>query len=182
MLSSGSAYGRRWDDPARIVFLKLSPSVGTKVHTARTSALIPRPASSCVSLRKVKGPERMRLRSQSALASDKTCRVTGLRIPSQILPLRHAGGADLDRLGNRTNYFPRVSSRQSPFPDVFLIGSRHPCWSPLSSINLNQNSCPRDPDSIEKQHASLAAAANRPCKCASEARLISPAPWGNDKA
>jgi len=35
---------------------------------------------------------------------------------SQILPLRHAGGADLERLGNRTNCFSRVSSRQSPFP------------------------------------------------------------------
>jgi hypothetical protein len=102
--------------------------------------LIPRAASSCVSLRKVNGPERIRLRSQSALlrllvAADLAGR-TAPGIPPQILPLCHTGGTDLKRFRYRTDGLACVSPRQSAFANIFRMGSRHPCWTPCPSMEF----------------------------------------------
>jgi Enoyl-CoA hydratase/isomerase len=75
-------------------------------------------------------------------------------LPPQILPLRHTGGTDLKRLGNRTDRLAGVSPRQSPFANVFRIGSRHPCWPLFPSMDLESEILPTgNPDSGKKQHA-----------------------------
>lgn len=57
-------------------------------------------------------------------------------LPPHVLPFCHAGGADLKRLRNRTNGLAGVSSGKSALANVFRIGSRHPCWPPLSSMEF----------------------------------------------
>src|ERR1700692_3162395 len=75
-------------------------------------------------------------------------------LPPQILALRHTGRTDLKRRRNRTNRLAGVSPRQCAFANVFRIGSRHPCWPPFPSMELESEILPTgNPDSGKKQHA-----------------------------
>jgi hypothetical protein len=75
-------------------------------------------------------------------------------LPPQVLPLCHAGGADLKCLRNRTNGLASVSPGKSTFANVFRIGSRHPCWPPRSSMEFESEiRAAGNPDSGKKHHA-----------------------------
>src|SRR5262249_10185126 len=69
---------------------------------------------------------------------------------------RHAGWANPQRCGNRTNRLASISSRQSAFAKVFRIGSCHPCWPPFPSMEFESEILPiGNPDS-GKKHRTLA--------------------------
>ncbi|WP_247458556.1 hypothetical protein, partial [Bradyrhizobium sp. 153] len=138
-------------------------------HTPKSSPSIkPRKAvlagaiRSSVSFRKVNGPGVNAFAQPVGIGTGQnrllvTADLAGRNasgLPPQILPLRHTGRADLKRFCDRTNGLARVSSRKSAFANVFRKRSRHPCWPPLSSMELESEILPAgNPDSGKKQHA-----------------------------
>jgi hypothetical protein len=104
-----------------------------KTHTARGSVLTPRAASSAVSFRNENGPERMRCRSQSALAPDRvrflcrsSCQDSGSRSRAAASSTWNAGRTDPQRLSKAGA--PMAS------PSAVDGGESEPAYSVLGSF------------------------------------------------
>ena len=123
---------------------------------------MPRAASSAARPRVVNGPDRQRSRSHSASSPERNSgfmtpnlpRRKRARLSLQQPPLRHAGRADPQSPTNRPDRLAGLKALKRSFAKFFRIGSGHPCWPHIPSMDLELHlSCFANPDSAKNQRA-----------------------------